>query len=67
MGISFGFAVQPALAVTGQHFKRRRALAMGVVTGGCALGGVLYPIMFTQLEGVIKFDQALRLAATKTL
>lgn len=67
MGVSFAFAVQPALTVTGQHFKRRRALVMGLVTGGCALGGVLYPIMFTRLEPVIGFQRSLQLAATKTL
>ncbi|KAG9377142.1 MFS 1 domain containing protein [Pyrenophora tritici-repentis] len=30
-GLTVGFGVQPALAVAGQHFKQRRALAMGMV------------------------------------
>ncbi|KAA8617864.1 hypothetical protein PtrV1_09371 [Pyrenophora tritici-repentis] len=33
-GLTVGFGVQPALAVAGQHFKQRRALAMGMVAGG---------------------------------
>ncbi|KAI1580089.1 AraJ Arabinose efflux permease [Pyrenophora tritici-repentis] len=32
-GLTVGFGVQPALAVAGQHFKQRRALAMGMVAG----------------------------------
>lgn len=66
LGLAIAFGVQPALTVTGQHFKTQRALAMGVVTGGCALGGVLFPIMFSELEPVIGFDWTLRVAALKT-
>lgn len=67
MGISIAFGVQPALTVVGQHFKDRRAFAMGVVTSGCALGGVCFPIMFARLEPIIGTQWSLRVAAAKTM
>ncbi|KAF2751875.1 MFS general substrate transporter [Sporormia fimetaria CBS 119925] len=65
MGISMSFGVQPALTAVGQHFKRRRGFAMSVVFGGCALGGLCYPLMFSRLEPVIGFWWSLRVAALK--
>lgn len=67
MGISIAFGVQPALTVVGQHFRRRRAFAMGVVASGCALGGACFPIMFAHLLPIVGFNWTLRVAALKTV
>jgi MCP family monocarboxylic acid transporter-like MFS transporter 10 len=66
MGIAVAFGCQPALTVAGQHFNKKRALAMGIVTTGCGLGGTLYPIMFHKLVPVIGFSWVIRIAALKT-
>lgn len=65
MGLTIAFGIQPALTVVGQHFKERRALAMGVVSTGSALGGIGFPLMFEQLLPRIGFANAIRLAALK--
>lgn len=65
MGTTIAFGVQPALTVVGQHFKERRALAMGLVCTGSALGGIGFPLMFERLLPVMGFANALRLTALK--
>ena len=65
MGLTIAFGVQPALTVVGQHFKERRALAMGLVSTGSALGGIGFPLMFDHLLPKVGFSNSLRLAAVK--
>ncbi|KAI8938728.1 hypothetical protein NX059_004596 [Plenodomus lindquistii] len=65
MGLTIAFGVQPALTVVGKHFKKRQALAMGLVTTGSALGGIGFPLMFEQTMPIIGFANSLRLAALK--
>jgi MCP family monocarboxylic acid transporter-like MFS transporter 10 len=65
MGFTIAFGIQPALTVVGQHFYRRRALAMGVVSTGSALGGIGFPLMFEKLLPVVGFANSMRLAALK--
>lgn len=62
-GLTVAFGVQPALAVAGQHFKQRRALAMGIVAGGSSIGGVCLPIMFSHIVPKIGFSWSIRVAA----
>ncbi|KAF1842253.1 MFS general substrate transporter [Cucurbitaria berberidis CBS 394.84] len=65
MGLTIAFGVQPAQTVVGQHFKERRALAMGLVSTGSALGGIGFPLMFERLLPIVGFSNALRLTALK--
>ena len=65
MGLTIAFGVQPALTVVGQHFKERRALAMGLVSTGSALGGIGFPLMFERLLPTVGFQNTLRLTALK--
>jgi MCP family monocarboxylic acid transporter-like MFS transporter 10 len=65
MGLTIAFGVQPALTVVGQHFKEKRALAMGLVSTGSALGGIGFPLMFDQLLPKVGIRNSLRLAALK--
>ncbi|ETS74031.1 hypothetical protein PFICI_13897 [Pestalotiopsis fici W106-1] len=50
----------PALTVVGQHFKKRRALAMGIVASGSSLGGVCLPVLFSKLVPRIGFPWSIR-------
>ncbi|GME32616.1 Mfs general substrate transporter [Neofusicoccum parvum] len=62
-GLTVAFGTQTALAVAGQHFRRRRSFAMGIVAGGSSAGGVCLPIMFSRLVPLIGFGWAVRIAA----
>ena len=48
-GLATGFLYSPAAAVVGHYFLKKRPLAMGIITSGSALGGILYPILLDQL------------------
>lgn len=61
------FGTFVALAVVGQHFKQKRALAMGIVAGGSSVGGVCFPIMLSHVMPRIGFAWTLRLVALITL
>jgi MFS transporter, MCT family, solute carrier family 16 (monocarboxylic acid transporters), member 10 len=65
LGLTIAFGIQPALTVVGQHFSERRALALGLVSTGAALGGIGFPIMFEKLLPTVGFANAIRLAALK--
>ncbi|KAK0653681.1 Aspyridones efflux protein apdF [Lasiodiplodia hormozganensis] len=62
-GIAVAFNTQPALAVVGQHFKQRRALTMGIVSGASSISGSLLPIMLSYLVPKIGFGWAVRVVA----
>jgi MFS family permease len=66
-GLTVSFGVQPALAIAGQYFKGRRAMAMGIVASGSSAGGVCLPIMFSRLVPVIGFPWAMRVGALLVL
>lgn len=68
-GLTIACGVQPALAVAGQYFRRRRALAMGVVASGSSLGGVALPVLLARLVRVprVGFPWAVRAGALALL
>ena len=39
----------PSLSIVSHHFRRRRALATGIVVSGASCGGVAFPIMLNHL------------------
>jgi MFS family permease len=49
LGIGNAFLVCPALALVGQYFMKRRAVAIGVTIAGSSLGGVVWPIVVHEL------------------
>ncbi|PQE28118.1 Major facilitator superfamily domain general substrate transporter protein [Rutstroemia sp. NJR-2017a BBW] len=63
MGLGFGLLYLPAPAIVSQFFHARRSLAIGMSSVGSALGGVIYPIVFTQLQPRIGFGWATRVVA----
>ncbi|QKX60182.1 uncharacterized protein TRUGW13939_07325 [Talaromyces rugulosus] len=49
LGVGNAFLVCPALALVGQYFMKRRAVAIGVTIAGSSLGGVVWPIVVHEL------------------
>ncbi|KAI1393107.1 major facilitator superfamily domain-containing protein [Hypoxylon trugodes] len=71
-GLGLGCLYLPAPAVVSQHFHARTALAMGTSSTGSAIGGIIYPIIFNQLQPQVGFGWATRtlafvLLATSTI
>ncbi|KAL7800587.1 major facilitator superfamily domain-containing protein [Trichoderma afarasin] len=60
VGIGAGFLFVPSVAILPQYFKNKRALANGIAASGSSIGGVLFPIIFHQLEVQIGFPWATR-------
>jgi MFS family permease len=60
MGLGAGLLYIPSLALVGVWFSRKRALAMGIVMSGIAVGGVIYIIMFDRLTKSAGFPVAIR-------
>lgn len=60
MGLGAGLLYIPSLALVGVWFSRKRALAMGIVMSGIAVGGVIYIIMFDRLTKTVGFPWAMR-------
>ncbi|KAI8989624.1 major facilitator superfamily domain-containing protein [Trametes punicea] len=62
-GIGISLLFNPSIAVLGHWFRHRRALAIGLTTGGSALGGVLLPIILGRLMPTLGFGWAVRVVA----
>ncbi|KAH8689889.1 putative MFS monocarboxylate transporter [Talaromyces proteolyticus] len=64
LGIANACLVCPAVALIGQYFKKRRAVALGVTIAGSSLGGVIWPIVVHQLlqKPNIGFGWTMRIA-----
>lgn len=67
LGATAAVGIQPACTVVAQHFEKRRARAMSLVTTGGAMGGVCYQLMFTQLQPFLGFPWTMRIAAVKVM
>ncbi|TBU46221.1 monocarboxylate permease [Dichomitus squalens] len=62
-GIGLAMLFNPAIAVLGHWFRRRRALAIGLTTGGSASGGVIFPVILEKLIPAVGFGWAVRIIA----
>ncbi|KAJ3718689.1 MFS general substrate transporter [Lentinula raphanica] len=72
MGIGMGMLFMPSLSIASHYFRRRRALAMGIILSGKALlnpsnlsisgslGAAIYPIMLNHLFTSVGFAWAVR-------
>ncbi|KAF1818587.1 monocarboxylate permease-like protein [Dissoconium aciculare CBS 342.82] len=49
MGIVMGLLQFPAFAAVSQYFDKKRAAALGVVVSGSSIGGVIIPIVLSEL------------------
>ncbi|PLN78080.1 monocarboxylate transporter [Aspergillus taichungensis] len=63
VGLAAGCLFVPSVAVLPQYFQRKRGLANGIAASGSSIGGVIYPIMFNQLQRQVGFPWATRAIA----
>ncbi|KAF9050882.1 MFS general substrate transporter [Hymenopellis radicata] len=64
MGIGTGVVYTPTSSVVAHHFRRRRGLAMGIITTGSAVGGFFFSVILGQfLDGDIGFAWGIRICA----
>ncbi|CEL06262.1 Putative Monocarboxylate transporter [Aspergillus calidoustus] len=60
IGLACGCLFVPAIAILPQYFQQRRGLANGIAATGSSIGGVIYPIMFNELQKKVGFPWATR-------
>ncbi|KAJ5601082.1 hypothetical protein N7510_010616 [Penicillium lagena] len=60
VGLAAGCLFVPSVALLPQYFRRKRGLANGLAASGSSIGGVVYPIMFNQLQKTVGFPWATR-------
>ncbi|PPQ71856.1 hypothetical protein CVT26_007015 [Gymnopilus dilepis] len=64
LGIAAGLTYPGNFAITGHYFLKKRALAVGLVSSGSALGAVIHPIMLNKLiNGPVGFHNGVRISA----
>lgn len=61
VGLGSGSLFVPSVAILPQYFKKRRGLANGLAASGSSIGGLVYPIMFHELEERLGFPWATRI------
>ncbi|KAI9039423.1 putative MFS monocarboxylate transporter [Aspergillus affinis] len=59
-GIGSGLIYVPALSLVSTSFTTRRGIAVGMVTTGASIGGVLFPVIFIRLQPRIGFPWTVR-------
>ncbi|KAL3428995.1 putative monocarboxylate permease [Aspergillus tetrazonus] len=67
--VSVGSAILyvPSVSLVASRFQRRRPLAMFIATSGTAIGGIIYPIIFSTLQPKLGFAWATRILGFVTL
>ena len=63
VGVGCGCLFVISVAIIPTYFAKRKAFAMGIAATGSALGGIVYTIMFRQLQPTIGFGWATRITA----
>ncbi|RDW59940.1 hypothetical protein BP6252_13027 [Coleophoma cylindrospora] len=48
-GIGMGMLNAPSMAAVGQYFHKRRSTAMGIAVAGSSVGGVIFPVILSQM------------------
>lgn len=49
VGLGMGLAYLPGLSVSSAYFNKRRSLAVGLLSSGAGVGGIIYPAIAQQL------------------
>lgn len=60
IGIGNGCVFVPSVAILPQYFSTRKALANGLAASGSSIGGIIYPLVFRQLQVKHGFPWATR-------
>ncbi|KAL2800525.1 putative monocarboxylate permease [Aspergillus keveii] len=67
IGIGSAILYVPSISLIASKFQRRRPLAMFIATSGTAIGGIIYPIIFSTLQPKLGFAWATRVLGFVTL
>ena len=59
-GIGGGIFFTPVMGLTSTYFAKRKGMAIGIVTSGNSIGGIIYPLIVRQLLGPIGFGWTVR-------
>ncbi len=60
VGMGSGALFLTAVAIVPMYFTSKKSVAMGIAASGSSLGGVLYPIIFRQLQPNIGYPWTIR-------
>ncbi|EJU03434.1 MFS general substrate transporter [Dacryopinax primogenitus] len=60
-GIGGGMLYLPAISIISHYFQKRRALAIGVVQSGSSTGGIVFPILLSNLFVEVGYVWAVRI------
>jgi len=63
IGLGLSFIFLPATSVISHWFQKKRIFAVGIITAGSSVGGVVFPIMLNKLIKSIGFPSAVRATA----
>ncbi|CAG8953951.1 hypothetical protein HYFRA_00010912 [Hymenoscyphus fraxineus] len=61
VGLGLGCLFLPSVAVLAHYFSKRKSAALGIASAGGSLGGIIYPIVFEQLESRVGFPWTIRI------
>lgn len=67
VGIGKSLAYQPGLVVVGQHFEKRRSIAVGLATAGGGIGTLVLPPLFESVLEHYSFSGGLLIIAAISL
>jgi MFS family permease len=59
-GIGGGIFFVPIMSLCSTYFAKRRGMAIGIVTSGNSVGGIIYPIVVRELLGKVGFGWTVR-------
>ncbi|MCJ1401854.1 hypothetical protein MMC11_005071 [Xylographa trunciseda] len=63
MGVGNGLLFVTSISLIPQYFTTKKSFATGVASLGSSIGGIIYPIIFRQLQPTIGFGWATRVIA----
>ncbi|PSS12831.1 hypothetical protein M430DRAFT_143191 [Amorphotheca resinae ATCC 22711] len=63
VGLGSGCLFIPSVAIVSTYFTTKKSFATGIAASGSSVGGVIYPIIFAQLQPKIGFGWATRVIA----
>lgn len=61
VGMGGGMLFVPAVAIMPTYFSTRIGLAIGLAASGSSTGGIIYPIMFERLLGIVGYSWSVRI------
>lgn len=63
VGLGMGIIFLPSAAILSQYFLRHRALVLGLASAGSPIAGIVFPVIFSNLEPRIGFGWTTRIMA----